>query len=111
MLRNKEYKLFISAISIVLLLNMVGCFWLASSAGILAIFVAVGIGTLLYVYNKKRYEKLQTLSCYLRRICSGEYTLDIRDNEEGELSILQNEIYKVTLRLLEQHWKIYLFSW
>jgi His Kinase A (phosphoacceptor) domain./Histidine kinase-, DNA gyrase B-, and HSP90-like ATPase. len=41
------------------------------------------------------------LSHYLRRISGGEYSLDIRDNKEGELSILKNEIYKVTLMLLE----------
>lgn len=28
--------------------------------------------------------------------------MDIRDNEEGELSILKNEIYKVTLMLSKQ---------
>jgi signal transduction histidine kinase len=37
----------------------------------------------------------------LRRICAGEHSLDIRDNVEGELSILKNEIYKVTLMLSE----------
>ena len=54
------------------------------------------------MFNKKRYQKLDDLSAYLHRICTGEYSLDIRDNEEGELSILKNEICKVTLRLSEQ---------
>ncbi|GGF98871.1 hypothetical protein GCM10010913_20780 [Paenibacillus aceti] len=45
---------------------------------------------------------MEKLSGYLRNIASGNYTLDVRDNEEGELSILKNEIYKVTLRLSEQ---------
>jgi signal transduction histidine kinase len=42
------------------------------------------------------------LSGYLRRIYGGDYSLDIRDNLEGELSILKNEIYKVTLILSMQ---------
>jgi signal transduction histidine kinase len=32
----------------------------------------------------------------------GEKTLDVRDNAEGELSILKNEIYKATVALTEQ---------
>ena len=42
------------------------------------------------------------LSQYLRKINTGNYSLDIRDNQEGELSILKNDIYKVTLMLTEQ---------
>src|SRR5690606_16404975 len=36
------------------------------------------------------------------RIAGGEYSLDVRDTREGELSILKNEIYKVT-RMLSEH--------
>ena len=42
---------------------------------------------------------MNTLSDYLARISNGEHTLDVRDNAEGELSILKNEIYKVTVML------------
>ncbi len=42
----------------------------------------------------------------MRRICAGEHSLDIRDNVEGELSILKNEIYKVTLMLSEYNKKL-----
>ncbi len=45
---------------------------------------------------------MEKLSEYLRTIASGNYTLDVRDNTEGEMSILKNEIYKVTLLLSEQ---------
>lgn len=37
----------------------------------------------------------------MRRISNGDYSLDVRDNEEGELSILKNEIFKVTSKLAE----------
>jgi signal transduction histidine kinase len=50
-------------------------------------------------YTKKRYEEIKKLSEYLRTISSGDFSMDIRDNVEGELSILKNEIYKVTLIL------------
>ena len=45
------------------------------------------------------YRELEKLSVYLREISSGNYSLDARDNQEGELSILKNDIYKVTLML------------
>src|SRR5699024_5209104 len=35
-------------------------------------------------------------------ISGGKFSLDIRDNDEGELSILKNEIYKVT-NILSEH--------
>jgi signal transduction histidine kinase len=52
--------------------------------------------------TKRRYSDMKELSGYLRRIYSGDYSLDIRDSVEGELSILKNEIYKVTLILSKQ---------
>ena len=52
-------------------------------------------------YTMRRYRQMEKLSDYLKRIGRGDYSLDIRDNVEGELSILKNEIYKVTTRLRE----------
>lgn len=102
MIRNKEYRVLLVSMFVVALINIIGAFVLNTNAG----FLALGTGTLLLIlmwsFNKRRYKKLDELSAYLHRICSGEYSLDIRDNEEGELSILKNEIYKVTLRLSEQ---------
>lgn len=49
-----------------------------------------------------RSRKIYSYTEYLNRIQNGEYNLPIEENEEGELSILQNEVYKVTKRLIEQ---------
>lgn len=54
-----------------------------------------------YFFTKWRYQELEKLSSYLQRIANGDQSLDIRDNVEGELSILKNHIYKVTLKLSE----------
>lgn len=56
-----------------------------------------------WIYTRWRYGEIARLSRYLRQISGGDYSLDIRDNQEGELSILKNEIYKVTLMLSEQN--------
>ena len=65
------------------------------------------------VFTRWRYMEIENLSNYLRQISNGNYTLDVRDNQEGELSILKNDIYKVTLMLSEhgallQHDKVQL---
>lgn len=59
------------------------------------------IGIMIF-FTRRRYQEIEKLSAYLRRIYNGDYSLDIRDNMEGELSILKNEIYKVTLILSKQ---------
>ena len=53
-------------------------------------------------YTGARMRELAKLSDYLRSVASGSEVLDVRDNEEGELSILKNEIYKMTVMLWEQ---------
>ncbi len=53
-------------------------------------------------FTATRYRQIAELSLYLNRILSGEYGLDLRDNEEGELSALKNDIYKVTVTLAHQ---------
>ena len=102
MIRNKEYRILLISMVIIGLINIIGAFALDTKAGFLAWGTGLLLLLLIGLFNKRRYEKLDELSAYLHRICSGDYSLDIRDNEEGELSILKNEIYKVTLRLSEQ---------
>ncbi|MCM2676861.1 sensor histidine kinase [Alkalicoccobacillus plakortidis] len=55
-----------------------------------------------FIFTKRRYDDIERLSEYLRSIAAGSYTLDVRDNEEGELSILKNDISRLTRMLSEQ---------
>ena len=55
-----------------------------------------------FLFTYWRYREIERLSNYLRKISSGNFSLDVRDNDEGELSILKSEIYKVT-NILSQH--------
>lgn len=57
------------------------------------------------LFTKWRYKELEKLSGYLRQIAGGDFHLDVRDNDEGELSILKNEIYKVT-KMLAEHGEV-----
>ncbi|TCI30419.1 HAMP domain-containing histidine kinase [Exiguobacterium sp. SL-10] len=61
------------------------------------VFIAVT-----YRFTMWRYREIEQLSSYLQEISNGNYQLDVRDNREGELSLLKSQIYKVTKMLSEQ---------
>ncbi|WFA08884.1 HAMP domain-containing sensor histidine kinase [Tissierella sp. Yu-01] len=102
MLRNKDYRnLLITMIGI----SIIGTAIISTFnilAGIFIAFVFILLICSSIFFTLKRYKDIEKLSEYLRTISSGDYSLDIRDNVEGELSILKNEIYKVTL-ILSKH--------
>ena len=56
---------------------------------------------LFMIYNHKKDKKLAEITNYIEQINQGNYSLDIDDNTEDELSILKNEIYKTTIMLKE----------
>lgn len=66
--------------------------WILICTGILLIFIC---------YQKQRNCKIQELVDYIRKIEHGIYRIEIEENEEGELSRLQNELYKITVMLRE----------
>lgn len=102
MLRNKEIKIYIAILTSILLIGAVACFFVNIISGIIA-FSALSLMIMVsLLFTKWRYKQLDELSNYLKKISGGEYSLDIRDNKEGELSILKSEIYKVTVTLYEQ---------
>ncbi len=100
-LRNREIKILITTLAILSTALIVAAFIRSIETGILMLIAVFLLCSLFLVFTAYRYRQISKLSEYLRRICAGEYSLDIRDNTEGELSILKNEIYKVTLMLSE----------
>src|SRR5690606_25731582 len=54
------------------------------------------------VFTWWRYREIDKLSGYLQKISNGDFQLDVRDNTEGELSLLKSQIYKVT-NMLSEH--------
>lgn len=70
-----------------------------------AFVIIIGVVlTLIYcIETFERFRRLRELNDYLSRICSGVYDLELGANKEGELSILQNNLYKVTVLLRTQN--------
>ncbi|OAB42004.1 sensor histidine kinase [Paenibacillus glacialis] len=101
MLRNREIRmLLITMGSISLTAFIVAAFISTVAAALVFILSMLLIGTSLF-FTRWRYREIEKLSVYLRKISNGDDSLDVRDNQEGELSILKNDIYKVTLMLSE----------
>lgn len=102
MLRNREIKTFLMIYLVILIIF----FFIALYTTITSVQLILSLGVLSIVlyagFTLYRYNQIKQLSTYIREISNGNYSLDVRDNVEGELSILKNEIYKVTSTLAEQ---------
>ena len=76
--------------------------WLLSAGLALTGLTCVGFALLLAGYWRSISAQMAGLSVYQRQIEAGDYALDVRDNGEGNFSLLKNDVYKVTVRLREQ---------
>lgn len=53
-------------------------------------------------YFAKKEHQIKEITDYMKEINQRHYLLGIESNEEGELSILRNEVYKTTIMLREE---------
>ncbi len=74
-------------------------------AGMIGITVLLGVGAavLSIWYVKEQGRKVGKMEEYCEAILDGKYALDLRDNEEGEFSVLKNKVYDITVMLREQN--------
>ena len=102
MLRNKEYKHLVLMLAAILIVTTAAGFLVSIIAGIVCGTSVLCVSAAALLFTRRRYKNIERLNAYLKRINSGDYALDVRDNTEGELSILKSEIYKVTVMLRER---------
>ncbi len=101
--RNREIKwLTLLLVAISAGGTTAGFLMLSREAGMLVLFVSGALTLIFLAFTVARYVEISRLAAYLRKVSRRDYTLDIRDNREGELSILKSEIYKVTVMLSQQ---------
>lgn len=64
--------------------------------------IIVSFFGLYFIYHNRKVKKeINIINKYLNEILKGSYELNIADYNEDELSILKNDIYKVTIKLKE----------
>ena len=98
---NKELR-----ISLILLATASACvalvgFAISVSAGVLVLLLGSAVTAIHLVTEYYQYRKLQKLSSDLEKLLISGVPLPIREYHEGEISILANQIQKLTLRLTE----------
>ena len=101
----KRYREFLYAIIVSVILIVPGFIVIFSINRASAIIFLVATLTIFAAFcgiTYKRIREIRAMSEYLSRINDGEFDLDIMDNQEGELSILKNNIYKVVVTLRSQ---------
>ncbi|WP_413377641.1 sensor histidine kinase [Alkalihalobacillus sp. 1P02AB] len=101
MFRNKEVRILLIVQVIMAAITVLFVYFFSVEAAIIVTILAILFIGSYFVFTHWRYREIKKLTGYLRKINAGHYSLDVRDNQEGELSILKNDIYKVTLRLSE----------
>lgn len=102
MLRNQEYRVFLIIIIFISLLAVIFTSLFTEFAAVIVAITSILLISAMLIFTNWRYRRIKQLSSYLRKISAGDYRLDVRDNYEGELSILKSDIYKVT-KMLSDH--------
>lgn len=102
MARNREILYFAAFCLGVGAVGVVLGFVLSPAAGVLALLLWAVLCGGYWVFTRWRYRQIAALSAYLSGVYGGGRALDIRDNTEGELSVLKNDLYKITVTLQEQ---------
>ena len=68
---------------------------------IIILFVIIFIFVIYYMVKQNR--KISKLNNYTEEVLNNNYMLDIRDNDEGNISKLRNKIYDMTVMLKEKN--------
>ena len=66
----------------------------------LIVFILI-LSIIVFKYNHSENKKINEITKYIEEINRGNYKLNIEENTEDELSILKNELYKITIELKE----------
>lgn len=103
MFRNREIRQFAVVFTAITVTAAAAGFAIQPVAGILVLASAAALGTVFLVFTKARYKSIAKLSEQIDLVLHNSDHLFIGETNEGELSILQSEITKMTLRIREQN--------
>ena len=77
-------------------------FFLHAGFGLLTLALCLVLITVFLLFTYRRYRRIEALSDTVNRILHGDNSLSFDGYDEGELGVLQSELYKMTVRLREQ---------
>ncbi|MBR4768430.1 MAG: HAMP domain-containing histidine kinase [Lachnospiraceae bacterium] len=100
--RNPEFKIEYVLIALLSVIAAVTGFFFHIAAGIIPLIMGAAVLLVLFLTEQSRYRRIAALSDRIDRILHDQEQTLISEGNEGELSILTNEIGKMTVRLREQ---------
>lgn len=103
LLRNVEIRTFVIGWFILTALSIFAMILINDYVLYILLIYALLIGILYLCLEIYRYKKIEKLNQYLRELSLGNTKLSFEDLLEGELSILQSELYKITVTIRQQN--------
>ena len=103
MLRNKEIRRFLACFVTLGAIFTAASFALQPLAGLLMLFSTAVFGTAFFLFTGARYRSIAHISKQIDLVLHNVDRLELDAFDEGELSILYNEVSKMTLRIREQN--------
>lgn len=103
MFRNREVRQLSFEFGIITVIGAAAGFHIHPAAGSLVLALAAVFGVLFFIFTERRYRRIAELSEQIDLVLHYGERMDIGQEEEGELSILQSEITKMTQRIREQN--------
>lgn len=100
--RNKEIKVFTVILISLSLAGVAVGFRISTITGVFSAILCAVLCSAFFVLTRSRYQKISLLSEQIDTVLHGNDSIHIQGFDEGELSILQSEIVKMTVRLREQ---------
>ncbi len=100
--RNKEIsRTFFLCCIIGIIVSVIAFVW-ETRFGVFVLLLCVLFLIIFYVATYRRYKKISNLASDINKILHGDVSVPLEQYSEGELAILQSEVYKMTVRLREQ---------
>ena len=92
--RNPEIRRLLIILGILCTCATVGAFIWNAGFGIFTLALCLALITVFLIFTHQRYKRLAALSDTVNRILHGDNSLSFDGYDEGELGVLQSELYK-----------------
>ena len=99
LLKNREVRIRLIVLALLGAAAAAACLFFDYRAAIVVLALTCILAILLLVSEKRRCARIEELSERIEALLSGEEGIDLSSYSEGELSILQNELQKLTALL------------
>ncbi|WP_276624025.1 sensor histidine kinase [Syntrophomonas wolfei] len=101
-LRNREIRIFALLMAAICVIAVITGFVISFITGVFTTILCGLFCMAFFVFTRKRYRDIAFLGEQIDIVLHGKDGFDLNMFNEGELSILQSEIHKMTVRLKEQ---------